>query len=278
MNLVASLIVAEAERDRYLLPCVESLLTFCDEVVLLFDGDGRWAAELAGAWGADGSRVIPITPALHDAPVAFFAHEGRARNRLLDATLARNPTHVLAIDADEFVADGPLLRQTLETDRRSQVWPLCMLEVWQADRSGFRVRLDGGWVPHPIPCCYAVPPPNRRGLQWRIADRPLACGREPQAVRQLYRRAGAPVTEILHFGWANEAERQTRYERYRVADGGRFHASAHLQSILWREPRVQLCDCPWPAGLAAVAGRVAARANAVPTAPQAAGTRRKPSG
>ena len=36
----------------------------------------------------------------------FYEHEGRARQKLLTLTQELEPTDVLAIDADEFVADG----------------------------------------------------------------------------------------------------------------------------------------------------------------------------
>lgn len=239
IRLVASLIVKN-EMGRYLRPNIKHLLDFCDEIRVLDDGSSDGGTEYLDGF----NRVHVAGNEGH----TFFEHEGEARNALLSWTMEAEPTHILAIDADEFVADGGLLRAELEADPTSLVWPLCMMEVWEADEKGVRYRLDGGWQPHPVPILYRVPPV--RDNTWRIAERKLACGREPMAVRQSYRhRAGAIPTEILHFGWANQAERQARYERYAVADGGRFHQSTHLQSILWGPDKTRLCDCPWPPGL-----------------------------
>lgn len=254
MKLVASLIVAEVERDRYLEPCVGHLLEFVDEVVLLFDGDGSWSSDLVDVWGAAGVRVVGVTPSPGEDPVDFFAHEGRARQRLLEATLARSPSHVLAIDADEFVADGAAVRRACSTP--FNVWTLEMEEIWELDGDCLCVRQDGGWESHPVVMLWRVGGP--RGL--KILDRALACGRVPVAASSAPRRRPAG-TSVLHFGWANRSERFARHRRYAIADGGRFHASAHLDSILWPDEKVDLEGRPWPAALAGYRAEITERAS-----------------
>lgn len=238
MKLTASLIVHD-ELSRYLEPCIGGLLEFCDEVRVLDDAsrDG-WDEYLADAWGRAGRRVL----ALREDEPGFFTHEGRARQRLLDWTLAGEPTHVLALDADEFIADGAALRRACTDDL--DVWACCMQEVWNADGAGLDLRQDGGWAETDVPVLW-----RPAALQApRIADRALACGRVPEGVSRL--RGGHTCTAILHFGWANRAERAARHERYAVADGGRYHARAHLDSILLPDDRVTLNRVPWPAGIA----------------------------
>lgn len=236
MKLAASLIVRN-ELGRYLEPCVDHLLEFCDEVVLLDDhsddGTFRWLL-------SQGERVQPLR---HNSEPEFFKHEGRARQALLEWTLSREPTHVLAIDADEFVDDGPALRRSLEQWDEA-AFGLVMEEIWEAAGDGLCVRQDGGWASHAIPAVWRVP--ERIDASWRIADRALACGRMPRPVDSIPLWA---YGSLLHFGWANEQERRARYDRYRVADGGRFHASQHLESIMWGCNRVQLQPREWPAGL-----------------------------
>lgn len=237
MKLVASMIVHN-EVWRYLPHTIAHLRDFCDEIVVLDDasddGTSEWLIEQA-----DEQLLVARNPTPE-----FFVHEGRARQRLLDNTLARKPTHVLAIDADEFISDGSAVRARLRD--RAAAFTLLMEEVWDASGDVLRVREDGGWRAHPIPCLYAIP---RGGPDLRIQNRALACGREPQAVQRYARRAPATGESILHFGWANPAERQARYDRYAVADGGRFHANAHLLSILWPPEKIMLRDRPWPTGL-----------------------------
>jgi hypothetical protein len=125
-----------------------------------------------------------------------------------------------------------------------------MEEVWKADVHHLHIRHDGGWRPHMVPILYKTP--RRIDSSWRIRDRALACGREPQAVRTMIPRHPRPVTEIFHFGWVRESERDGRYQRYVEHDGGAFHASQHLQSIMWPDSRVRLQRKPWPQGMSAV--------------------------
>ena len=238
VRLVGSLIVRN-ELDRYLEPCVEHLLAFCDELRILDDGstDGT----------LDYLRSVDRVVAVSQEP-GFFEHEGRARQALLEHTLAGEPTHILAIDADEFVADGQAVRASCAG--RQHAFSLVMEEIWQADELELRVREDGGWRAHPVPILYRVPDPRwRRESEWRIADRALACGREPRAIRRIGSRGQATGTEVLHFGWTRETSRQARHERYAVADGGRFHAGSHLASILWPDTKVRLRARAWPVAL-----------------------------
>jgi hypothetical protein len=231
MNLVASVIVHN-ELERYLQVTIPHLLTFCEEVAVLDDysTDGSW----------DYLDDLEGVSLKRNSGPSFFEHEGKARQALLDWTLGGNPSHILAIDADEIVTD-PVALRTL-TGSRNGVWTLVMEEVWKADENTYAVRQDGGWRAHPIGCLYAVGP--RIG---QIRDVALACGREPTGV--LRRRAIPSHSSILHLGWANESERDRRYERYAVHDGGRFHRSAHLESILWPDEKVTLERRPWPEAL-----------------------------
>lgn len=257
MKLVASMIVKD-ELGRYLEPCVGHLLEFCDEVRILDDGSTDAAFTRWSEWGN------PRVHVHHRSRSTFFEHEGRARNELLGWTLRADPTHVLAIDADEFVSDGPALRAAIERAPTAAALTLRMEEVWKLAGDCLCVREDGGWRPHPVPVLWAVPDARtlRRGQSdWRISDRALACGREPMMVGRLARRAGSDSgVDLLHFGWACAADRPARHERYAVADGGRFHANAHLQSILWPDERVVMEGRPWPEQLEPWRAAITARA------------------
>lgn len=237
LRLVAGLIVRN-EAHRYLRACLDSLLGFCDEIRVLDDGSTDEFREIG--WYDDDRVQI-----MRNSEPVFFEHEGRARNQLLRWTLEARPTHVLAIDADEFVGDGVKLRGLcVEHGASVRAFSLCMMEVWKADSSSLWTREDGGWCSHEVPVVWKVP--RERGRGWAIADRALACGRVPVAVHR--QRAVYAGTELLHMGWCNPAERQARYDRYAKHDGGRFHASAHLQSIMWPDARVRLEQQPWPPG------------------------------
>lgn len=238
MKLVASLITHD-EMGRYLQPCVSSLREFCDEVRVLddFSSDGSYE------WMLSQQRVAVLS----NGGDSFFTHEGNARNTLLEWTLDGDPTHVLAIDADEFVSDGSAVRRMLEANPKQTVWTLAMEEVWKVDSENLWIRGDGGWRAHEIPCLWRVP--EQMGSNYRISDRALACGREPEAVRDQFRRSARTGEAIFHFGWTQESARSDRYQRYVTHDGGAFHANAHIQSIMYPDNRVRLSARPWPSSL-----------------------------
>jgi hypothetical protein len=244
MKLIASLIVRN-ELGRYLKPCLESLLEFCDEIRILDDHSDEegWPHSLNGL-GAN--VVMKRTPR----PL-FFEHESNARNELLQWTFDGNPTHVLQVDADEFVTDGPRLRQLCEQDAGHGVWALELREIWKATPQHLYERVDGKWTAQGgrgISVLWRAPRGRvgRTGA-WQLPNRQLACGRQPQAIRRL--RPQPSGVDILHFGWANRQERAARHQRYVEHDGGRFHDIKHLDSIMLPDSQVRLRPRPWPTGL-----------------------------
>lgn len=239
MNLVASMIVRN-ERDRYLAWTIPALLGFCDEIRVLDDHSTDGTAE----WLAEFDRV-EVKQAVR--PMA--ENEGLARQELLEWTLAARPTHVLAIDADELLLDGDLVLDALEQNTNTDVFTLEMAEVWGADEDGYRVRTDGGWAPRQVPILYRVPERRNPGM-WKIQARAWASGREPRAVRMIaarYRKATGAV--VMHLGWACADDREERHARHMKVDGGRFHASKHLDSIMWTDEQITVEPEPrfWPA-------------------------------
>jgi glycosyltransferase involved in cell wall biosynthesis len=231
MKLVASM-PARNELTRYLPEVVESLERFVDEIVVLDDGsvDGtyEWCQE---------RESVTVKRA---AESSWSQHEGAFRRELQDVTLEQNPSHVLAIDADELIPDGPALRQIVaRSTKRGQVFTLRMVELWALDP--LTARYDGGWKPRVMPLIYRVPKSWR--ADWYIFGPPMACPRLPPAARILARRRSTAVAtglDVLHLGWADPTDRVRRAERYADLDGGRYHAKRHLDSILWPDEKCDL--------------------------------------
>ena len=209
---------------RYLRPCLDAL-AFCDEIRVLDDGsvDGTYEY-LKGREGVTVKRCEGLS---------WRRHEAVFRRELQDFTLEAEPTHVLAIDADELIVDGTI-RATLEAEERQSAFTLRMVEIWATDP--MTVRHDGGWRPHEKTMLWRVP--SKMTHAWRIQGRAMACPRVPPAARR--GRSTRLGVDVLHLGWAKPEERAMRYARYLTLDDGRFHAKAHLDSILWPDERCDL--------------------------------------
>ena len=235
VKFVASML-CHNELSRFLPLAVEHLLTYVDEIRCVDDGstDGsyEWLCE------QDGVAVK------RNSGPGFYHDESLLRNALLDWAFEGNATHVIAIDSDEFVPDGRKLRTYLG---KGSLWSLTMREVWKADKGSLYTREDGGWRGHNAPIVYKTP--EHRDGSWKIQSKKLASGRTPVAIMRNTRDAINTKLDILHFGWTREADRQDRYTRYAEHDRGRFHAMAHLRSILFEDQKVNLKPLPWPDSL-----------------------------
>lgn len=245
-KLIAS-IIARNELSRYLLPCIESLLGFVDEIRILDDGSDDGSAEALLAMQELGQPVL----VKQHAESTFFAHEGIARQALLDWTMEGNPSHVLAIDADEFVDDPERIVEAVATGGDKGIWHLEMQEIWEAGEDNILIRVDNLWRPRKVPILYTVPDyRTQRNIRrhFRIMDKALACPRLPiEVIQRSNRGPTGTAGSVLHFGWACERDRAARYARYVEHDGGKHHDGKHLESIMWLDDRVKLQSRAWPA-------------------------------
>jgi glycosyltransferase involved in cell wall biosynthesis len=235
MKLVASMITRN-EMGRYLPLAVAHLVTYVDEIRVLDDGSTDGSYEWL-------QRVDKVEVLRNPGPT-FFEYESKARQALLEWTMKGQPTHVLSIDADEFVGSPDVVRRVLQTN--FPVYTLSMEEVWACSEHELCLRVDGLWGPRKCPIVWKAPQ-RLEGVDWVIPDRKLACGREPLAVRR--QKAQVSRSSVYHFGWTRRSERQARAERYFEHDQGKFHADRHLQSILNPDDKVVMASAEWPAGL-----------------------------
>lgn len=253
LNLCASVIVRD-ELDRFLGPCLKSLLEFCDTVCILDDSstDG-WEETLRPGWGAAGSRVLVR---LHSVPdrndhSSFHLHAA-ARTSLMRFTLESDIDYVVAIDADELVSDGAAVRKACE--RGPEAVSTVITEVWEACDELLCTREDGGWRQHPIANVWSAG--RFRDQALKLTDRGTATGRVPDVVHRA--RAVPSGAHTLHFGWSCRADRAERFARYGGPNEG--HASAHVKSIMWPDSLVTLKPLPWPSWPDGVRGQVFERA------------------
>lgn len=246
MKLTASLILRN-ELGRYLGLCIDSLLEYVNEIRILDDGstDG-WYETLRPGWGKKASKVHVERHTARVSNEPDFHRHAAARNRLLQFTLEGEPTWVLAVDADEFVSDGQALRQICDAEAAgaTSVLSLEIAEVWEVCEETLCIRQDGGWKAHQIGCVWKADAFKARAALG-LKDHGHATGRVPDVIHRVP-SIPARGEKLLHFGWSNVPERAERFKRYDLGDGGRFHAAAHIASIMWGNDRVKLEPTVWP--------------------------------
>ena len=230
------------------MPWLRHLLTFCDEVRLLDDG----SPDNTSPGRVDRPESVQVSN--NHGARSWSTRPGRGKRSSLDD--ASDPDYVLSIDADEFVGNPNMVEKACA--QGAPVYTLQMEEVWRAEKQHLRIRIDHAWRPRPCPILWRAPK-DREARNWKIPDVQLACGREPIQVRRT--RAVASGASVFHFGWACEADRIERAQRYFEHDGGKFHADKHLQSILWPDELVRTTRVHWPAGLANPRDEIVERAS-----------------
>lgn len=232
--------VTRNEADRYLRASATWLRHVTDLVVAYDDQSTDDTYEILADLGvAVGRRPSTIH--------SFAEHEGRFRQAAWTYLEARaKPTTndwILSIDADEFLVgtshDIDVRDQLTDVVEQASSRGISALnfhfgEVFDLHSAGDGtmtpfVRVDGLWGQ--IRGCRLV----RWRAGGRIEAKEEACGSLPQTWMDW--QHDAPGLQILHLGYAREADRREKFERYRA---GRGHDLAHVRSIL-TTPMLQ----PW---------------------------------
>lgn len=165
-------------------------------------------------------------------------HESRVRRqliRLCDQVLDDGDL-VLVLDADEELRTlegrnpSGIVRQLAESDTEGP-WPVKFWHLWQAD--GLAHRADGLWQPSLGYRVYR----HQKGLE--LPDRELGC---PPIPNMPWIITHQPVLGVAHWGYARIDDVLRKHAFYMDRDGGRFHNSQHLQSII-EDPTLE--PVPW---------------------------------
>lgn len=243
---ITAAVICRNEQGRFWQSFIAHLLEFVDEIRVWDDGstDGGPRSRL--------KRVI-----IHREPVresAAFHDHASSRNRLIRFALEGEPSHLLCVDGDEFITDGQALRKAAE-DERFGAYSVCLQEVWRVRSDELDIRQDGGWSEHDVALLWR--PVRVKNLT--IADRGHATGRTPDEVGRL--PATHTCSALLHLGWSNVGERAERFERYAVGDAGKYHAKAHIDSIVWPDSRMRFAQVAWPSALEPWRSELVKRAN-----------------
>lgn len=213
--IVAHMVVGPGEADRYLQPVLKRTHTWADQVHVAMDQRvTHYEKEIVDVW-ADCYSVLDKTWEDNESRFRY-----KAWTRLEEALSLSPEDFIVCIDADEVIHEPSMVREAAK-EFPGQKIAFTFHEMW----SPTEYRIDVNWKPYEAHIMF---PYRTRG---NFRDRALACGREPTYVQKLP-PAPNPVSDILHYGYAAERDREAKYERYMRLDGGKFHNLNHLKSIV----------------------------------------------
>lgn len=221
-------LVTHNELDRYLPAAIDWLEAIVDGPIVAYDdqsSDGTY--EYLKNRGVLAFRRPNSTPSFAEDESAF---RGAAWRYLEGCVSPRRSDWILCVDADEFlVVSDPAasvreaLTDTVQRalDQHIEAVAMPVLEVFDYSTGIAQYRVDGFWGE--IEAC--------RLVRWRpegvFAPRIEGGGSVPTAwIDWRYRDDDLA---LMHLGYATEADRRARYERYRAGQG---HNLRHIESIL----------------------------------------------
>jgi len=232
MRLFANMVVRN-EADRYLQSCLEWLEPQVDGI---FVGDDRSDDDTVNV--AIGAGAVVYTRG-KDEP-SFLKEEGTFRsicwNRMVEVFNPGPEDWILGIDADEFAVGKPLRQVAEQAHRRGCISVNVRIpEIFLLDP--FSQRVDGYWGGIVGTRLTRFVPGDQKFRQPQMGS----------GVLPAYSYAGMNWNErnecgirLLHLGYACEADRKNKYERYTsIVKNG--HADSHIQSIM-QTPKLQLWD------------------------------------
>jgi glycosyltransferase involved in cell wall biosynthesis len=234
------MLVTKNESSRYLQKFIEHH-NFFDDVFVYDDRSDDQTVELARSAGW---RVVIRQ---EDEP-SFMEHEGKFRfNSWKSFEENMHPEYgdwILSIDADEFIiteSDLTIKENILEEIKKAEdanhhLIRILRREIWKMDETGCFLRVDGFWKNDII---YRLFKYKENGT-W--SKKPMGCGSAPTYVGMNGRLSQNLF--VLHFGYTNSDDRQTRYDRYiSLPDHG--HNDQHIKSII-KNPVLKKYSGPKP--------------------------------
>lgn len=225
--MLVAYLVAKNEADRYLQACLTSLLYKVDYAFMWDDQSDDRTVEIAKQCGVEVKVRKDSQPSFLDAEGSFRQTGWEYMASYLNL---ENGDWVLSIDCDEFLVGNNLSLMLRDAGKSTGV-ELEIPEIFMSQP--LARRTDGFWG-------------DIKGI--RLA--------KYQTGRQDFRRSGfasgsVPVyaeyelyrpdrktLSLLHFGYADQRDREDKYNRYNERPG---HSSEHIQSIL-KPARLMMWD------------------------------------
>jgi len=236
MTRIVGHMVVHNELDRYLRKTLPALCEICDVVVVVDDQSTDDTVEFL--WDLVNKYGLWFT--VRPDPIPSFAEDESAFREFgwwqMNSYVAPSSDDlILCLDADEFLVAAPglaglepaLLREYASLPFDTAVrFPVAEIFEVQGDRC--YMRKDGYWGS--ITADRLVRWGDRHSWDARIEG--------GGSIPSVPNRTISTDLTIMHFGYAEQADRISKYERY---SAGKGHSSRHVQSILKR-PVLEL----WP--------------------------------
>ncbi|WP_338324873.1 glycosyltransferase family 2 protein [Metabacillus mangrovi] len=218
--------VVKNEENRYLKDVLKHHAPCIDYAVIINDGSTDRTADIC----REGLSGVPHL-IVHNVE-SRFSNEITLRRQQWEETIATDPGWILSLDADEMLETGfcPDLRK-LTQSKDYELFSFRLFDFW----SETHYREDPMWRAHQFYRPFLLKYKRDFPYQWK--ESALHCGRFPENIFQ--QPNGLSSIRIKHFGWAREADRVAKYERYRKLDPDYLYGvKEQYESILDPHPNL----------------------------------------
>lgn len=223
MKVVANMVIRN-EMDRYLQACILHHRPLVDEIFIMDDMSDDLNPALLKEWGVDHIALRPVNQPSFIQNEAAFRQAGW--DRMVEVLKLEAGDWVLGIDADEFMVGVPPRGLAAAADVQSfDSIMFSIPEMYQIDPP--LERADGYWGSIT----------GLRMTKYQTGDQNfpwagMGCGVFPAYAPQgrVWYELIEHYGRILHYGYANEQDREEKFARY--ANNDNNHAGGHINSIL----------------------------------------------
>lgn len=212
------------EAHRYLASSIGEFMRCVDSLFVWDDQSDDDSVEIALSLGAEVHRRKNDIPSFLEAEGAF---RQAGWETMAERFRVKENDYVIVLDADEFFAEptSVVIRCFLASQYQMKSIQCNIVEIF--DTAPLRYRTDGYWG-----SITGVRIAAYRDGSQNYTTMGMGCGVFPY-----YAYKGKPYHDrllpILHFGYAHEDDRMTKYNRYSsIQDNG--HSNKHIESILGR--------------------------------------------
>ena len=220
--MIYAQIVGRNESSRYLKDILERISSQVDRIIFTDDCSDDDTPQIASQY----AEVFTTDQQL------FNKNEGKLRTIAWEnlSNFAKDGDWVIAIDCDEMLyhIENLNIRDVLNQSPYDVV-NVRFYHMWNE----FQYRVDKLWAPTNSSRIF------RYLSNGSFLDRELACGSEPTYVRDFISSRNFWINSGLvmkHLGYVDDEDKLSKYKRYSLIDGGKFHNLNHINSIIDENP------------------------------------------